>query len=111
MPGGSLSRPGVTASAAQDSSHVSALLSQVAREIERFSGDGVDDQAPVYAAVGAHSPGARVIIPPRKDAVLSPTATTAPTQRDPHLLAIESEGRFAWQRTSGYDAQSHAAWA
>ena len=25
-----------------------------------------------------------------------------------HLLAIESEGRFAWKRTSGYYAQSHA---
>ena len=63
---------------------------------------------PVYAAVMGHSPGARVIIPPRKDAVVSPTATTAPTQRDQHLLAIESEGRFAWKRTSGYYAQSHA---
>jgi hypothetical protein len=40
--------------------------------------------------------------------VLSPTASTAPTQRDQHLLAIESEGWFAWKRTSGYYAQSHA---
>jgi hypothetical protein len=53
-------------------------------------------------------PGARVIIPPRKDAVLSPTAATSPTQRDQHLLEIEKAGRFAWNRTSGYDAQSHA---
>ena len=65
---------------------------------------------PVYsdAAIENHSPGARVIIPPRKDVVLSPTASTAPTQRDQHLLAIESEGRFGWKRTSGYYAQSHA---
>jgi hypothetical protein len=35
-------------------------------------------------------------------------ATTAPTQRDQHLLAIESAGRFGWKRTSGYYAQSHA---
>jgi hypothetical protein len=49
-----------------------------------------------------------VIIPPRKDAVLSPTASTAPTQRDQHLLEIESEGRFAWKRTSGYYDQAHA---
>jgi hypothetical protein len=40
--------------------------------------------------------------------VLSPTATTSPTQRDEHLLAIENEGRFGWKRTSGYYAQSHA---
>jgi hypothetical protein len=49
-----------------------------------------------------------VIIPPRKDAVLSPTATTVPTQRDAHLLAIENEWRFGWKRISGYYAQSHA---
>jgi hypothetical protein len=62
----------------------------------------------VYAAVMDHSPGARVIIPPRKDAVLSPIASIAPTQRDQHLLAIESEGRCGWKRTSGYYAQSQA---
>jgi hypothetical protein len=30
------------------------------------------DQEPVYAAVEEHSPGVRVIIPPRKDASLMP---------------------------------------
>jgi hypothetical protein len=74
----------------------------------RFIGDGIFDQAPVYAAVEAHSPGARVISPPRQDAVLRPTAATSPTQRELPLLAIESDGRCAWKRASGYDAQSHA---
>jgi hypothetical protein len=83
-------------------------LSQVDLRVDRFIGDGIFDQAPVYTAAENHSPGARVIIPPRKDAVLSPTATTAPTQRDQHLLAIESEGRLSWKRTSDYDVQSHA---
>jgi Transposase DDE domain len=98
----------VTDSHAQDPSQVPVLLGQVDREIERFIGDGIYDQQPVYAAVAQHSPGARVIIPPRKDAVLSPTAATAPSQRDQHLLAIKSEGRCPWKRTSGYYAQSHA---
>jgi hypothetical protein len=92
----------------QDPSQVPALLSQVEREIARFIGDGIYDKDPVYAAVMDHSAGARVIIPPRKDAVLSPTVATAPTQRDQHLRTIENEGRFAWKRTSGYYAQSHA---
>jgi hypothetical protein len=35
-------------------------------------------------------------------------AATAPTQRDQHLLAIASAGRFAWKRTSGYYAQAYA---
>jgi hypothetical protein len=49
-----------------------------------------------------------VIVPPRKDAVLSSMASTAPTQRDQHLLAIEREGRFAWKRRSGYYDQAYA---
>jgi hypothetical protein len=98
----------VTESHEQDPSQVPALLSQVEREINRFIGDGMYEQAPVYATVERHSPGARVIIPPRKNAVLSPTGTTSPTQRDQHLLAIESNGRFDWKRTSGYDDQAYA---
>jgi Transposase DDE domain len=98
----------VTESHAQDPSQVPALLSQVAHRIDRFIGDGIFDHAPVYTAVEHHSPGARVIIPPRKDAVLSRQVATAPTQRDAHLLAIESEGRCGWKRTSGYYAQSQA---
>jgi Transposase DDE domain len=99
----------VTESHEQDPSHVPELLSQIERAIERFIGDGMyDDKDPVYAAVAQHSPGARVIIPPRKDAVLSPTGTIFPTQRDQHLVEIERAGRFTWKRTSGYYAQSHA---
>ena len=98
----------VTESHEQDPSQVPALLSQVERDIALFIGDGIYDQAPVYAAVETHSPGAQVIIPPRKDAVLSPSAMTTPSQRDQHLLVIEHEGRFAWKRTSGYYAQSQA---
>jgi hypothetical protein len=98
----------VTESNEPDPSQVPSLLDQVDRRIHRFIGDGIFDQEPVYAAVERHSSGARVIIPPRKDAVLSPTASTAPTQRDQHLLAIGRVGRFQWKRTVGYYAQSHA---
>lgn len=98
----------VTASHEQDPSQVPALLSQVDGVIDRFIGDGIFDQAPVYSAIENYSPGARIIIPPRKDAVLSPMASTAPTQRDQHVLTIESEGRYAWKRTSGSYAQSQA---
>jgi hypothetical protein len=98
----------VTESHEQDPFQVPELLIQIDREIDRFVGDGMYDQEPVYAVVEKYSPGAWVIIPPRKDAVLSPTATTSPTQRDQHLLEIERAGRFDWKRTSGYYLQSHA---
>jgi Transposase DDE domain len=98
----------VTESPEHDPSQVPALLAQVDLPIARFLGDGIFAHAPVYAAGEDPSPGARVSIPPRQDAVLRPTAAISPTQRDRHLLAIESDGRCAWKRTSGYDAQSHA---
>jgi hypothetical protein len=98
----------LTESHEQDPSQVPELLSQVDRDIDRFIGDGVYDQEPVYAAVMAHSPEARVIVPPRKDAVLSRQVLTAPTQRDQHLLTIESVGRFGWKRMSGYYDQAYA---
>ena len=98
----------VTESHEQDSSQVPALLSQVEGEIDRFVADGIYDKEPLYAAVEQHSPGAQVIIPPRKDAVLILMAATAPTQRDQHLLEIERAGWFAWKRTSGYYDQAYA---
>ncbi len=98
----------VTESHEQDPSQVPELLAQVEGEIDRFIGDSMYDQDPIYTAVEDHSPGAQVIIPPRKDAVPSPTATTSPTQRDEHISAIERDGRFAWKRTSGYYDQAHA---
>ena len=98
----------VTDGHGQDPSQVPELLSQIDREIDCFVADGIYDQEPVRTAVEAHSPGARVIIPPRKNAALSPRAETSPTQRDEHLAAIERDGVFAWKRMSGYYAQSRA---
>jgi hypothetical protein len=78
------------------------------KSVDRSIGDGMYDQEPVYAAVAQHSLGARVIIAPRKDAVLSPAGTISPTPRDQHLVAIERVGRYTWKRTSGYYARRHA---
>jgi Transposase DDE domain len=93
----------VTESHEQDPSQVPELLAQIERDIDRFIGTGMYDKDPVYATVEQHS-----IIPPRKDAVLSPTGTISPTPRDQHLVEIERAGRWQWKRTSGSDAQRHA---
>jgi hypothetical protein len=47
-----------------------------------------------------------VIVPPRASAVPSPTAATAPTQRDRHLQFIAEKGRMAWQKGSGYNRRA-----
>jgi hypothetical protein len=64
------------------------------RDLNRFVGDGIYDQEPVYGAVDQHSPGVTMIIPPRKDAVLSGEVATSPTQRGIHIEAAQNEGRF-----------------
>ena len=98
----------VTEGHEQDPSQVPDLLARVDRGIDRFVGDGIYDQEPVYEAVDHHSPGVKVTIPPRKDAVLSGDSASAPSHRDRHIAEIRSKGRPEWKRQSGYYLQSHA---
>ena len=92
----------------QDPTQVPDLLGQVDREIESFVADGIYDQDPVYKVVKAHSPGARIIIPPRKCAAFSSRVTTAPSERDRHILRAQEIGLSRWRHESGYYKQSHA---
>ena len=46
------------------------------------------------------------IIPPPKDAVLSDNFEEQPTIRDSHILLIDSLGKEAWQKESGYSKRS-----
>ena len=71
-----------------------------------FMGDGAYDRAHVFNAVRVRTPDVRFIVPPCKGAVLGPTATTAPTQRDSHIRSINKHGRMNWQKTSGYNRRS-----
>ena len=58
--------------------------------------------------MAARHPEAAVIVPPRRDAVPSGTAETAPTQRDRHLRSIAERGRLGWQKASGYNRRALA---
>ena len=91
-----------------DPSQVPDLLIQVDREIDRFVGGGIYDQEAVYEAVDHHSPGAEVIVPPRKDAVLSHNSISVPSYRDRHIAEIRSKGWSEWKHQSGYYLQSRA---
>jgi hypothetical protein len=77
------------------------------REIDRFVGDGIYDREPVYEAVQQHSSDATMVVPPRKDAVLSNGSIGVLTQRNQHISKIERMGRSEWRRQSGYYLQSH----
>ncbi len=89
-----------------DASQVGALLDQIAGPVELFLGDSGYDRTNVYTALEERHPDAKVIVPPRADAVLSATADTDPSQRDRHIQAIAGKGRMAWQRDSGYNERA-----
>lgn len=91
-----------------DSSQVPNLLAQVNWVIDRFVGDRNYDKEAVYEAVDYHSPGAEVVVLPRKDAVLSNNSISVPSYRDRHIVEIRSKGWSEWKRQSGYYLQSHA---
>ena len=91
-----------------DASLVGPLLDQITGPIASVTADGAYDGEPVYRAVCERQPDppAAVIIPPRATAVPSPSADTAPTQRDQHLRMIRDRGRMGWQKTVGYGRRS-----
>jgi len=91
-----------------DPSQVPIFLAQVEREIDRFVGDRIYDKKAVYEAVDHHSSGAEVVVPPRKNAVLSNNSISFPSHRDRHIAEIRSKGWSEWKRQSGYYLQSHA---
>ena len=91
-----------------DAALVGPLLDQVAGPIASVTADGAYDGEPVYRAVAERQPNppAAVVLPPRASAVPSPTAGTAPTQRDGHVRMIRDKGRLGWQRAVGYGRRS-----
>jgi hypothetical protein len=93
---------------ADDGAQVDLLLGQVEGPVASFTGDGAYDQAGVYDSVAERHPEAAVVVPPRRGAVPSEVAATAPTQRDRHLRCIAEHGRMGWQKRSGYNRRSRA---
>jgi hypothetical protein len=84
-----------------DTSQLEPLLDQIDDEIEQFTADGAYDSTPTYDVVLRHSAGARVVIPPRSNAVERPNAQ-ASCQRDDHVASIQADGRLKWQVGTGY---------
>ncbi len=98
----------LTTSEESDTSQVGPLLAQITGPIASVIADGAYDGEPVYRAVAERQPDppAAVVVPPRATAVPSPTAETAPTQRDRHIRMIREKGRMGWQKAVGYGRRS-----
>jgi hypothetical protein len=75
-----------------DASQVEPLLDQIDGDVGQFTADGADDRGPTYDAVLRHNPKARIVIPPRSNAVAR-TDTAASSQRGDHIASINTDGR------------------
>jgi hypothetical protein len=91
----------LTAQESGDASQLDLLLDQIDDEIDRFTADGAYDGEPSYDAALRHSAGARVVIPPRSNAVERANAQ-ASCQRDDHIASIQIDGRLKWQDGTSY---------
>jgi len=87
-----------------DAEALPGLVEQVLGPIRRLTADGGYDTREVYAAAGAR--GASVIIPPRRDAVI--TGDPVFEQRDTHVEHIAEVGRRRWRVEAGQHAQARA---
>ena len=94
----------MTGKDAGDPGPIDDILDQIDRPIGCFMADGAYDGEPVYDAVKRHSPdpAPKVVIPPRKTAVLSSEDGEDQTERDRHILELEAKGRMAWQKAHDY---------
>jgi hypothetical protein len=90
-----------------DPTALPGLLDQVNGPADLFLADGAYDGNPTSVLLAARFGSmTEVIIPPPKNAVFSPNAAQHPTSRDRHIAEIESKGRIAWQKSSGYNQRS-----
>lgn len=90
-----------------DPSALPGLLDQIGGPVARFVADGAYDGAPTRDLLAARfGEVTEVIIPPPKNAVASPQSTLGPSVRDRHIAEIETCGRLAWQKSTGYNHRS-----
>lgn len=98
----------LTENSISDDAAAEVLLEQIEQEIEKFAADGAYDKRKVYDCLNAHSPGVKILIPPRKNARIWKHGNTqaARLKRDENLRSIRKHGRKEWKKNSGYHVRS-----
>jgi hypothetical protein len=90
-----------------DPTALADLLDQIDGPVERFIADGTHDGSPTRDLLADRlGEIVDVIIPPPKTAVQSPQSALGPSTRDRHIAEIETKGRMAWQKSTGYNRRS-----
>lgn len=95
----------LTENSVSDQEHLPAMIEAVPDEIRlrQVSADGIYDTHECYDAV--HRRGAKLITPPRKNAVLPPP-DTPPHPRHQAIRDCQKKGRKRWKKESGYHRRS-----
>jgi Transposase DDE domain len=98
----------VTTNDFRDSEVLTDLLEQVDAELDQVSGDGGYDSHENYQLIVNR--GAKPVIPPRKDAVISQHGNShlSAKPRDEVIREIRQLGRRNWKNQSGYHKRSLA---
>ena len=90
-----------------DPTALPGLLGQIDGPVARFIADGAYDGSPTRDLLETRlGEIVEVIIPPPKTAVQSPQSALNPSARDRHIAEIETRGRMAWQKSTGYNQRS-----
>ena len=88
-----------------DAAEVPELLDQIDAPAGELIGDGAYDANVVYDAAAAdcnNGAPTKVVVPPRRGAVLSSSAAIQPTPRDRHVLIMSVFGRPFWEEHTRY---------
>ncbi len=98
----------LTARRTHDCTQVPALLEQIADPIAAVLAHGAYDSKVVYEAAHGRGGGraVRVLIPPRRNAQLSPKPSAALQERNRNIRSIRELGRREWHTSSGYSKRS-----
>jgi hypothetical protein len=91
-----------------DCARVPALIEQFNGPVASISADGAYDAGRVYEATQSTGEGrtVRVLIPPVRDAQVSPRPSAALEERNRNIRSIRKLGRRGWRKRSGYSKRS-----
>ena len=98
----------LTSRRTHNSTQVPTLLEQIDQPLASVSADGAYDTRAVYEAAHEHGKGraVRVLIPPGRDAQLSPRPSAALRERNRNIRSIRALGRREWHTHSGYSKRA-----
>jgi hypothetical protein len=100
----------LTKNSVSDDAVVKELLEQIEQTLLACAADGAYDKRKVYNELNKHSPGVKILIPPRKNARIwqHGNSKAEPLKRDKNLRYIRKHGRQQWKDVSEYHMRSLA---